>query len=66
VDLLNAGRSDAHRTLIFDEFFVLELGLALTRRGYQKEEGIAFEYKKGVHDEFKAGLPFTLTSAQKG
>lgn len=64
VEELNAGRSSAHKTLIFDEFFVLELGLALMRRGYQKEEGIAFEYRKGIYEEFKNILPFKLTGAQ--
>jgi ATP-dependent DNA helicase RecG len=39
---LDKGGSDAVRTLVYDEFFFLELGLALKRRGVVLEEGIPF------------------------
>ena len=37
--LLNEGKSPAHRRLIFDEFFFLELGLALRRSGTAHGKG---------------------------
>ncbi|HXC93112.1 MAG TPA: DNA helicase RecG, partial [Geobacteraceae bacterium] len=40
---INTGATPAHHSLVFDEFFYLELGLALKRRGFTMEEGIAFE-----------------------
>jgi len=40
---INSGATPAHHSLVFDEFFYLEIGLALKRRGFTLEEGIAFE-----------------------
>ena len=37
--LLNSGRSEMHRRLAFDEFFFLELGLALKKKDVEKEKG---------------------------
>jgi ATP-dependent DNA helicase RecG len=39
---LNRGATPAHRTLVFDELFFLELGLALKRRGVTLAPGIPF------------------------
>lgn len=64
-ELLTIGRSAAHRTLIFDEFFFLELGLALRRRNHVVKAGIAFPENAAVHDKFIRSLPFELTGAQK-
>ncbi|HDH99022.1 MAG TPA: hypothetical protein ENF70_07835 [Deltaproteobacteria bacterium] len=33
IEALNLHRSDGHRRIIFDEFFFLELGLALKKKG---------------------------------
>ena len=35
-------RSDAHRRLIYDEFFFFQLGMALRKRGEVLEQGIPF------------------------
>ncbi len=63
-DLLTIGRSSAHRTLIFDEFFFLELGLALRRRQHHVKKGIAFTCEASVHERFLRTIPFELTTAQ--
>ncbi|MDP2599706.1 MAG: ATP-dependent DNA helicase RecG [Deltaproteobacteria bacterium] len=64
-ELLNSRRSQAHKTLIFDEFFFLELGLALKKAKATKEEGIAFPKNLKLAEIFKKTLPFELTAAQK-
>jgi ATP-dependent DNA helicase RecG len=65
VEVLNHQRSPGHRRIIFDEFFFLELGLALKKRRIALEEGIAF--RTGGHLARKGMdlLPFDLTQAQK-
>jgi ATP-dependent DNA helicase RecG len=64
-ELLMIGRSSAHRTLIFDEFFFLELGLALRRRQHAVKPGIAFSGGEDLHRTFVESLPFGLTGAQE-
>ena len=62
---LNEGKSPAHRRLIFDEFFFLELGLALRKRGVILEKGIPFNITNNYTNKLKYILPFELTVAQK-
>ncbi len=62
---LNEGRSSAHRSLIFDEFFFLELGLALRKRGVILEKGISFNITDKYTNKLMSILPFNLTLAQK-
>ena len=62
---LNKGVSPAHRRLIFDEFFLLELGLALTKKKEVLEKGISFKCEGVLVNEFLKRLPFELTRAQK-
>lgn len=57
-------KSDAHRRIIFEEFFWLELYLAAKKAGLQKEKGIPLENKKENVEKLKASLPFQLTGAQ--
>jgi len=64
-ELLAIGRSAAHRTLIFDEFFFVELGLALKRRRTAQKKGIAFPRSDAMHERFLSALPFELTGAQR-
>jgi len=45
VDTLNRGTSPAHVRLIFDDFFLLELGLALMKKKEVLETGISFKDK---------------------
>jgi len=65
IDRLNEGRSSAHRRLIFDEFFFLELGLAMRRTGTVMEKGIAFAITHTWTKRLRALLPFQLTPAQE-
>jgi len=64
-ELLNFGKSLSHRTLIFDEFFFLELGLAVRRRNRTLKNGISFSTSNAICDQFLRSLPFSLTNAQK-
>ncbi|MEK7698300.1 MAG: ATP-dependent DNA helicase RecG, partial [Nitrospirota bacterium] len=65
VDTLNRGTSPAHVRLIFDDFFLLELGLALMKKKEVLETGISFKGKNILVDKFLKNLPFELTNAQK-
>jgi ATP-dependent DNA helicase RecG len=57
-------RSDAHRTLIYNELFFFQLIMALRKRGNVLEKGIAFRPGGEMLTRFYRALPFTLTSAQ--
>jgi ATP-dependent DNA helicase RecG len=65
ITLLNEGKSPAHRRLIFDEFFFLEIGLALRRSGTVMETGIAFPVTHRYTNQLRQLLPFALTPAQE-
>ncbi len=60
-----ANHSQAQRSLIFDEFFFLELSLALRRRNVIAEKGCSFEIKHNYTDRLAKELPFQLTGAQQ-
>jgi ATP-dependent DNA helicase RecG len=62
---LNEAATPAHRTLVFDELFFLELGLALKRQGVSLEPGIPFQVTHRYTRELLKLLPFTLTNAQR-
>ena len=65
IEEYNEMRSDAHRRLIYDEFFFLQLAMASKRKAEILDEGIAFKTQgKSLH-RFYGILPFTLTNAQK-
>jgi len=63
-DLQNA-RTPAHRRLIFEELFFLEVGLELKRRNLRAQPGISFAITEGVREALKRVLPFHPTAAQK-
>jgi ATP-dependent DNA helicase RecG len=62
---LISARTPAHRRLIFEEFFYLELGLELKRRRLRERAGTAFVTDDKVREALKQFLPFKPTSAQK-
>ena len=62
---LNLHRSDGHRRIIFDEFFFLELGLALKKRGVAIETGISFKTEGTLAKNLLNQLSFQLTGAQE-
>ncbi len=55
----------AHRRLIFEELFFLEVGLELKRRNFRRRTGISFELNDRVREAIKRFLPFRPTAAQK-
>ncbi|MFO8058640.1 MAG: ATP-dependent DNA helicase RecG, partial [bacterium] len=61
----NSHRSRAHRRLAYDEFFFLELGLALRRRGVVEEPAVPIAPAGELSRRFCDSLPFELTSAQQ-
>lgn len=64
-DLLISGKSPYHCRIIFDEFFFLELSLALRKRGVLLEKGISFNTQDNFLEFFEPRLPFHLTAAQR-
>lgn len=62
---LSAGRCPARRTLVFDEFFFLELGLAVKRQGVVLEPGIPFTITHRFTKPLAQMLPYKLTEAQR-
>src|SRR5260370_40696083 len=66
LDALNAFRSPAQQRLIFEEFFLYQLSLALERRATRKENAIAFRVREDSGREaLKRILPFKPTAPQK-
>ena len=62
---LQASATPAHRRLIFEELFFLELGLELKRRRMRERPGIAFATNDKVREAIREVLPFHPTTAQK-
>ena len=62
---LMSARTPAHRRLIFEEFWYLELGLELKRRRRRERVGTAFVADERVREALKQVLPFKPTAAQK-
>ncbi|MCI0393578.1 MAG: ATP-dependent DNA helicase RecG [Chloroflexi bacterium] len=55
----------ARRRLIFDELFLLQLGMLGYRRNWQSAPGVPVPADEAVLEQFTASLPFELTGAQK-
>jgi ATP-dependent DNA helicase RecG len=62
---LQSCATPAHRRLIFEELFYLELGLELKRRRMRERQGIAFTTDDRVREAIREVLPFHPTAAQK-
>jgi ATP-dependent DNA helicase RecG len=62
---LQGSATPAHRRLIFEELFFLELGLELKRRRMRERAGIAFATTDKVREAIREVLPFHPTAAQK-
>jgi ATP-dependent DNA helicase RecG len=62
---LQACSTPAHRRLIFEELFFLELGLELKRRRMRERAGISFAATDRVREALREILPFHPTTAQK-
>jgi ATP-dependent DNA helicase RecG len=62
---LQSASTPAHRRLIFEELFFLELGLELKRRRMRERAGIGFATTDKVREAIREVLPFHPTVAQK-
>ncbi len=68
IDITNESsiyKSIPHRTVIFFEFFVLELGLTYKKKDIEKKKGISFNKDSQLVAKLINSLPFTLTQSQK-
>jgi ATP-dependent DNA helicase RecG len=66
VDALNAFATDAHRRLIFEEFFLFQAGLVLRkRRSAADKKPRPVQVDDRIRDAARKVLPFKLTDGQK-
>ena len=65
VETLDDRASPAHRRLVFDELFFMQLGLAFRKAAQGDDAGIRFTPGAGLLGRFTAALPFLLTGAQQ-
>lgn len=66
IEALNHGKSNAHQRLIFDELFLLELGLAIRRKVHRKGlKEKPLQTSGALVQKLIQALPFTLTQAQQ-
>src|SRR5580765_263161 len=65
LEALNIFRTPGQQRLIFEEFFLYQLSLALDRKATRKENAIAFRVREEkVREAVKRILPFKPTAAQ--
>lgn len=55
----------ARQRIVFDELFLLQLGMLGLRRDWQSAPGLPVAYNEQALTEFAATLPFEMTDAQK-
>jgi len=65
IQQLEQGTDTARRSIVYDEFFFLELGLALKRHGIELAKGFAFKVEHLYTKPLNKILPFRLTTAQR-
>ena len=58
-------KTDFHKRVIFDEFFELQLYLALKKQGWKEGESPQIPIDKELLKELENKLPFQLTASQK-
>jgi len=56
---------EPHRRMAFEELFMVQLGLALRRRGVKVEPGIAFRATEDAVERIVQSFPWPLTRAQR-
>lgn len=62
----DAALQAARKRLVFEELFLLQLALAMRKRGIEAPgQGIAFKIPPDFYQDLKRILPFELTGAQK-
>ncbi|HKY07823.1 MAG TPA: ATP-dependent DNA helicase RecG, partial [Candidatus Binatia bacterium] len=66
LDSLNGCVSTAHRTIIFDELFYLQLGVGLRKKSRAQSAAVSFDAPHAdLRERMRALLPFKLTAAQQ-
>ncbi len=66
LDTLNQGVTPAHRRMAFEEFFLLQLGLASQQQSVREEaKSVRFDTATPLVGQVRALLPFRLTQAQE-
>ena len=60
-----AEQAAARRRLVFDDFFLLEIGLAIRRQREGRRRGLAMNPSGSLVRRLRASLPYALTSAQE-
>jgi ATP-dependent DNA helicase RecG len=66
LEALNTFRTPSQQRLIFEEFFLYQLSLALDRKATRKENAIPFRIREEkIREALKRILPFKPTAAQK-
>jgi ATP-dependent DNA helicase RecG len=58
-------REPAMRRLAFEDFLLLQLGLAILRSRTTRQRGVAMRPRGELLGRLRAGLPFSLTAAQE-
>ncbi|MBE2222952.1 MAG: ATP-dependent DNA helicase RecG [Anaerolineae bacterium] len=56
---------DARRRIVFDELFLLQLGMQSFKQEWQSHSGQPLLVETAVLDDFRSTLPYTLTGAQE-
>jgi ATP-dependent DNA helicase RecG len=64
-DVVDAINRLPKKSVIFDEFFCLESGIAQRKAGLRKESGISFNTDTKVVQKLLKNMPFSLTGAQE-
>ena len=65
IDKLNRGETRSHKRISFEEFMLLELGLAMKKSVVTKESGIVFNVNGYITRNLHSLLPYKLTSSQQ-
>ncbi len=66
LEAFQARASEAHRRLIFEEFFLLQLALGIRRHGMERERRqLAYKTSPEIREKLIRVLPFPLTGAQR-
>jgi len=64
-DLLRIFATEGHKRLVFEELFMLRLGVALRRKNNRARTGISFSGSATPLKKLKNILPFDITKAQR-
>ncbi|MDY7039612.1 MAG: ATP-dependent DNA helicase RecG, partial [Chloroflexota bacterium] len=60
-----ASQKRARQRLVFDEFFLIQMGVLRQRHIWRSQKGRALDINRELEQEFISSLPFTLTGAQQ-